>query len=89
VITGVGAWRLDAHDIAHKIKEIRKTGAAGINLFSYDGVHSRKNYLDTLARGVFASRSAPRRMRWLPDRSGAGPPRVDPKDREVDGTERR
>lgn len=71
VYTGVGAWRLDAGDVAHKISEIRKTGAAGVNLFSYDGVHSRANYLDTLARGVFASRSAPRRMRWLPTRAPA------------------
>jgi uncharacterized lipoprotein YddW (UPF0748 family) len=70
VYTGVGAWRLDAHDVAHKISEIRKTGAAGVNLFSYDGVHTRANYLDTLARGVFASRSAPRDMRWLPKRDG-------------------
>ena len=71
VYTGVGAWRLDVHDVAHKITEIRKTGAAGVNLFSYDGMHTRPNYLDTLARGVFASRSAPRRMRWLPDRTPA------------------
>lgn len=69
VITGVGAWRLDAGDVAHKIIEIRKTGAAGVNLFSYDGMHTRANYLDTLARGVFASRAAPRKMRWLPDRA--------------------
>ncbi len=73
VYTGVGAWRLGAGDVARKITEIRKTGAAGVNLFSYDGVHSRANYLDTLARGVFASRSAPRRMRWLPSRSQANP----------------
>ncbi len=75
VYTGVGAWRLDASDVAHKISEIRKTGAAGVNLFSYDGVHTRANYLDTLARGVFASRSAPRRMRWLPPRAPAAPAR--------------
>jgi uncharacterized lipoprotein YddW (UPF0748 family) len=74
VYTGVGAWRLDAHDVAHKISEIRKTGAAGVNLFSYDGMHTRANYLDTLARGVFASRSAPRGMRWLPSRNGRSAP---------------
>ncbi|HLJ55004.1 MAG TPA: family 10 glycosylhydrolase, partial [Chthonomonadaceae bacterium] len=73
VYTGVGAWRLAAADVAHKIAEIRKTGAAGINLFSYDGMHTRANYLDTLARGVFASRSAPRAMRWLPPRAPAEP----------------
>jgi uncharacterized lipoprotein YddW (UPF0748 family) len=69
VYTGIGAWRLSAHDVAHKIAALRKAGAAGINLFSYDDVHDRKHYLDTLARGVFASRSAPPRMRWLPGRS--------------------
>jgi uncharacterized lipoprotein YddW (UPF0748 family) len=69
VYTGIGAWRLSAHDVAHKIAALRKAGAAGINLFSYDDVHDRKYYLDTLARGVFASRSAPPRMRWLPGRT--------------------
>jgi uncharacterized lipoprotein YddW (UPF0748 family) len=68
VFTGIGAWRLPAHDVAHKIAMIRQTGAAGVNLFSYDGVHDRRMYLDTLSRGVFASRSAPPRMRWLPER---------------------
>jgi uncharacterized lipoprotein YddW (UPF0748 family) len=69
IYTGIGAWRLQAHDVAHKIEAVRKTGAAGVNLFSYNGVHTRPQYLDTLARGVFASRAAPRRMNWLPDRS--------------------
>ncbi|HZP84552.1 MAG TPA: hypothetical protein VFB21_23155, partial [Chthonomonadaceae bacterium] len=58
------------HDVARKIEEVRRTGAAGVNLFSYDGLHTRSDYLDTLARGVFASRAAPRRMRWLPGRGG-------------------
>lgn len=68
VYTGIGAWHLQAHDVAQKIAALRRTGAAGINLFSYDGVHTRSHYLDTLARGVFASRAAPPRMRWLPSR---------------------
>lgn len=68
VYTGIGAWRLSAHDVAHKIAAVRKTGASGVNLFSYDGVHDRSHYLDTLARGVFASRSAPPRLSWLPGR---------------------
>lgn len=71
VYTGIGAWRLSAHDVASKISQVRKAGAAGINLFSYDDVHERSHYLDTLARGVFASRSAPPRMRWLPSRQSA------------------
>ena len=71
VYAGIGAWRLDAHDVANKIASARKAGASGVNLFSYDDVHDRRRYLDTLARGVFASRSAPPRMRWLPSRLGA------------------
>lgn len=68
VYTGIGAWRLQAHDVAGKISALRHLGAAGVNLFSYGGVHNRPRYLDTLARGVFASRAAPPRMRWLPQR---------------------
>ncbi len=68
VYTGIGAWRLQAHDVAGKIEALRQTGAAGVNLFSYGGVHNRPRYLDTLARGVFASRAAPPRMKWLPKR---------------------
>ncbi len=71
VYTGIGAWRLQAHDVAGKITALRQTGAAGVNLFSYGGVHNRPRYLDTLARGVFASRAAPPRMRWLPKRDSA------------------
>ena len=71
VYTGIGAWRLQAHDVAGKIIALRQLGAAGVNLFSYGGVHNRPQYLDTLARGVFASRAAPPRMRWLPKRDPA------------------
>ncbi len=71
VYTGIGAWRLSAHDVAAKIAKVRQAGASGVNLFSYDEVHNRRQYLSTLSRGVFASRSAPPRMRWLPSRSGS------------------
>ena len=71
VYAGIGAWRLPVGDVAKKIAEVRKTGAAGVNLFSYDDVHSRPQYLSALLHGVFASRSASPRMRWLPDRLGA------------------
>ena len=70
VYTGIGAWRLQAHDVAQKIVQARRAGASGISLFSYDEVHAKSHYLDTLARSVFASRSALPRMRWLPSRSG-------------------
>lgn len=71
IYTGIGAWRLPASDVAQKIVQARKAGASGINLFSYDGMRTRAQYLDTLARGVFASRAAPPRMRWLPPREPA------------------
>jgi uncharacterized lipoprotein YddW (UPF0748 family) len=80
VYTGIGAWRLSAHDVAHKIAVVRRAGAAGVNLFSYDSVHTRSHYLATLARGVFASRSAPPRMRWLPDRTRSDQPADKPAD---------
>jgi uncharacterized lipoprotein YddW (UPF0748 family) len=70
IYTGIGAWHLSAHDVARKIAEVRKAGAAGVNLFSYGGVHNRPQYLDTLARGVFASRAAPPRSRRSSGRSG-------------------
>ena len=69
IYTGIGAWRLSAHDVAKKIVAVRQAGATGVNLFSYNSVHTRPQYLETLRRGVFASRSAPPRMRWLPDRN--------------------
>ena len=73
VYIGIGAWRLPAGDVAQKIIEVRKTGAAGVNLFSYDGVSHKPQYLNALSRTVFASRSASPRMKWLPDRSGRRP----------------
>ena len=69
IYTGIGAWHLSAHDVAHKIAAVRKAGASGVNLFSYGGVHSRPRYLDTLARGVFASRATPPRFRRTPPTS--------------------
>lgn len=86
VYTGIGAWRLSAHDVAQKIAQARKAGASGINLFCYDDVHERSHYLDTLARGVFASRSAPPRMRWLPVRDPNSA--ANPRSGQVDRTNR-
>ncbi|MCS6775845.1 MAG: family 10 glycosylhydrolase [Chloroherpetonaceae bacterium] len=66
VFTGIGAWRLQAHDVARKIERVRAAGAAGVNLFSYNRVHARPAYLSTLRRGVFASRAVAPRSRRLP-----------------------
>ena len=64
VYTGIGAWRLSAGDVAKKIEQVRKAGASGVTLFSYGSVTTRPEYLNTLRRGVFASRAGlPRRQR--------------------------
>lgn len=68
VYTGIGAWRLSAHDVAAKIAQVRKAGASGVNLFSYGSVTTRPEYLNTLRRGVFASRAGIPPMRWLGSR---------------------
>jgi uncharacterized lipoprotein YddW (UPF0748 family) len=78
VYVGIGAWRLQAHDVVEKITRVRSVGAAGINLFSYNDISRRPEYMNTLRRGAFASRSALPRMRWLPQR-GTPPPKPDPK----------
>jgi len=66
VYTGIGAWRLSAGDVAKKIEQVRKAGASGVTLFSYGSVTTRPEYLNTLRRGVFASRAGKPSMRWLP-----------------------
>lgn len=78
VYTGIGAWRLQAHDVAKKIDAVRKAGASGVNLFSYDNVRTRPRYLETLKRGVFASRSAPAKMRWVPPKNAPTPDKEEP-----------
>lgn len=81
VYTGIGAYQLSAHDVAAKIAQVRKAGASGINLFCYDDVHDRSHYLDTLARGVWGSRSGLPAMRWLPARPDTNAPRSGQADR--------
>ncbi len=81
VYTGIGAFQLSAHDVAAKIAQVRKAGASGINLFCYDDVHDRSHYLDTLARGVWGSRSGLPPMRWLPARPDSSAPRSGQADR--------
>jgi uncharacterized lipoprotein YddW (UPF0748 family) len=56
VWTGIGAYRLTAAETASRIREARKTGSAGVLLFSYDSISSglqRRRYLTSVARAAF------------------------------------
>ena len=56
VWTGIGAYRLTARETAHRVREARRAGAAGVLLFSYDSVTSRPGrYLTDVGREVFSS----------------------------------
>jgi uncharacterized lipoprotein YddW (UPF0748 family) len=60
VWTGIGAYRLTAAETASRIREARKTGAAGVLLFSYDSISSgalRRRYLTDVARAAFGAQS--------------------------------
>lgn len=66
IIAGVGAWQVPSESAIAKGKAYRALGAAGINFFSYDGMTRdgrTERYLQSLNRGLFASRSAPRNWR--------------------------
>ena len=57
VWTGIGAYRLTAAETAHRIREARDAGAAGVLLFSYDSVTAGRaggRYLRDVGREVFA-----------------------------------
>lgn len=55
VWTGIGAYRLSARETAHRVREARRAGAAGVLLFSYDSV-STGRYLRDVGREVFSIR---------------------------------
>lgn len=55
VWTGIGAYRLSARETAHRVREARRAGAAGVLLFSYDSV-SPGRYLRDVGREVFSVR---------------------------------
>jgi uncharacterized lipoprotein YddW (UPF0748 family) len=62
VWAGIGAWRLSPEQTIQHIGLARKAGAAGLVLFSYDSLtgpsQARGDYLDEVARAVFASTTA-------------------------------
>ena len=56
VWTGIGAYRLSARETAHRVREARRAGAAGVLLFSSDSVTSRRGrYLRDVGREVFST----------------------------------
>ncbi|MBC7808724.1 MAG: family 10 glycosylhydrolase [Akkermansiaceae bacterium] len=66
IIAGVGAWQVPSASAVAKGKAYRHVGAAGINFFSYDGMTRNgrsEKYLNSVGRGLFGSRSAPRNWR--------------------------
>ena len=66
IIAGVGAWQVPVASAVAKGKAYRSLGAAGINFFSYDGMTRNgrsEKYLNSVGRGLFTSRSAPRNWR--------------------------
>lgn len=66
IIAGVGAWQVPSASAVAKGKAYRDVGAAGINFFSYDGMTRNgrsEKYLNSVGRGLFSSRSAPRNWR--------------------------
>lgn len=66
IIAGVGAWQVPSGSAVAKGQAFRALGAAGINFFSYDGMTRdgrSEKYLNSVGRGLFSSRSAPRNWR--------------------------
>lgn len=57
VWAGIGAYRLTPADTVENIRAARRAGAAGVLLFSYDGVRSATpagpDYLDEVSRAAF------------------------------------
>jgi hypothetical protein len=55
VIVGVGAWQITPESTVNKIRAIRKHGARGFCLFSYDAITQNggsETYLQQIAREV-------------------------------------
>ncbi|MBC8141015.1 MAG: family 10 glycosylhydrolase [Armatimonadetes bacterium] len=66
IIAGVGAWQVPSGSAVAKGQAFRSLGTAGINFFSYDGMTRNgrsEKYLNSVGRGLFSSRSAPRNWR--------------------------
>jgi uncharacterized lipoprotein YddW (UPF0748 family) len=67
VYAGIGSWRLSAKDTVSKIDRVRRLGAQGVSIFSYDGITRdgrRSDYMNYLSRSSFASRAGVPGMRW-------------------------
>jgi uncharacterized lipoprotein YddW (UPF0748 family) len=73
VIVGVGAWQITPESTVNKIRAIRKHGARGFCLFSYDAITqygSSETYLQQIAREVNPEAFLPPSSRFPPLREG-------------------
>jgi uncharacterized lipoprotein YddW (UPF0748 family) len=73
VIVGVGAWQIRPESAVNKIRAIRKHGARGFCLFSYDAITQNggsETYLQQIAREVNPEAFLPPSSRFPPLREG-------------------
>jgi uncharacterized lipoprotein YddW (UPF0748 family) len=56
---GMGAWKLDAHEIARRVDVIRRAGASGVLLFSHHALRDIQGAQAALRAGPFALRARP------------------------------
>jgi uncharacterized lipoprotein YddW (UPF0748 family) len=57
VWAGMGAWKLDAHEIARRVDVVRSSGASGVVLFSHHGIREVQGAQAALRAGPFALRA--------------------------------
>ena len=81
---GMGAWKLDANEIARRVDVVRKSGASGVVLFSHHALREIEGAQAALVGGPFALRA--QRFRRCKNISGTrGPAEHAGATPEVDG----
>jgi hypothetical protein len=73
VIVGVGAWQIAPESAVNKVRAIRKHGARGFCLFSYDAITQNggsETYLQHIATAVNPEAFLPPSVRFPPLREG-------------------
>ena len=56
---GMGAWKLEAAEIARRVEVVRKAGASGVVLFSHHSLREITGVQEALTGGPFALRARP------------------------------
>lgn len=59
VWAGIGAWKLDAHEVARRVDVVRRAGASGVLLFSHHALRDIQGAHAALRAGPFAFRARP------------------------------